>query len=141
MQPVRHLACALLLTLALPAWAGNGSDDTYQVSTAAAVLGVGGKGQASVTIAARKGWHLNPEAPLTLKLAVTPGLTVDKPKQGRSDLALSTPSQARFEVGITASEPGHKEIEAEASFVLCEENACRPIKEHVTLRVDVKPAR
>ena len=54
MQPVRHLACALLLTLALPAWAGSGSDDTYQVSTTAAVLGVGSKGQASVTIAAQR---------------------------------------------------------------------------------------
>jgi hypothetical protein len=123
---------ALLWAPALPARA----DDTYQVSKTDAVVTVGSKGKASVTIAAKKGWHLNAEAPLTLKLGTTPGLETEKAKLGRSDLALSNETQARFEVGVTATEPGKKTLEAEAGFVLCEESACRPVKEKLTLAVD-----
>jgi hypothetical protein len=130
-----HLLAAMLWALALPARA----DDTYQVSKTDAVVAVGSKGTASVTISARKGWHLNAEAPLTLKLGNAPGLQTDKPKLGRSDLALSTESQARFDVGVTASEPGRKTLEAEVGFVLCQEDACRPIKDKVSLVVDASP--
>jgi hypothetical protein len=38
---------------------------------------------------------------------------------------------------MTAAEPGKKTIEAEAGFVLCREDACRPVKEKMTLTVDV----
>jgi hypothetical protein len=130
----------MALAFAHPARAEDAHDPTYQVSATDAVLVVGTKGKASVTIVARKGWHLNPEAPFALKLEGAPGLLIDKTKLGRSDLASSTATQARFDVGMTAVEPGHKEVEAETSFVLCEESACRPVKERLTLRVDAKTA-
>jgi hypothetical protein len=126
------LHVAALSVLALPALA----DDTYQVSKTDAVVAVGSKGTASVTVSAKKGWHLNAEAPLTLKLGSSPGLQTDKPKLGRPDLALSTDSEARFDVGVTASEPGKKTLDAEVGFVLCREEACRPIKEKLSLAVD-----
>lgn len=126
------LVLMALLAPAIPARA----DDNYQVSKTDAVVTVGNKGKASVTIAAKQGWHLNAEAPLTLKLGTAPGLDIDKPKLGRSDLALSSETQARFDVGITASEPGKKALDAEASFVLCQENACQPVKSKLTLNVD-----
>jgi hypothetical protein len=128
---------ALLLASALPARA----DDTYQVSKTDAVVTVGSKGKASVTIAAKKGWHLNAEAPLTLRLATTPGLETEKAKLGRSDLAQSNETQARFDVAVTAAEPGKKTLEAEASFVLCQEDSCRPVKEKVTLAVEASEAQ
>jgi hypothetical protein len=131
------LLAAALSVLALPALA----DDTYQVSKTDAVVAVGGKGTASVTVSAKKGWHLNAEAPLTLKLGSTPGLQTDKPKLGRPDLALSTDAEARFDVGVTASEPGKKTLDAEVGFVLCQEEACRPIKEKVSLAVDATPTK
>ena len=121
-----------LLAPALPARA----DDNYQVSKTDAVVTVGSKGKASVTIAAKQGWHLNAEAPLTLKLGAAPGLEVEKAKLGRSDLAMSNENQARFDVGITASEPGKKALDAEASFVLCQENACQPVKSKLSLNID-----
>jgi hypothetical protein len=126
------LVLTALLAPALPAHA----DDNYQVSKTDAVITVGSKGKASVTIAAKQGWHLNAEAPLTLKLGTTPGLDLDKAKLGRPDLAMSNETQARFDVGITASEPGKKALDAEASFVLCQENACQPVKSKLTLNVD-----
>jgi hypothetical protein len=129
------IATALLL-LALPSHA----DDTYQVSKTDALVLVGGEGKASVTISAKRGWHLNEEAPLTLKLGTTPGLETDKAKLIRSDLALSNETQARFDVGIRALEPGKKTLDAEVGFVLCQESACRPVKEKVTIAVDASVA-
>jgi DsbC/DsbD-like thiol-disulfide interchange protein len=132
-----HWICKALVWMApfaaaLPAQA----DDNYQVSKTDAVVTVGSKGKASVTIAAKQGWHLNAEAPLTLKLGTTPGLDLEKAKLGRSDLALSNETQARFDVGVTASEPGKRALDAEASFVLCQESACQPVKSKLTLNVD-----
>jgi hypothetical protein len=112
------------------------ADDTYQVTKSDAATTVGIKAKADVTILAKKGWHLNAEAPLTLKLTPTPGVELDKAKLGRGDLALSTESTARFEVALTPSEPGKKTIAAEASFVLCQEESCRPVKEKLTLALD-----
>lgn len=131
------LALLALVLSALPARA----DDTYQIRKTDAVVTVGSKGKASVTIAAKKGWHLNAEAPLSLKLGETAGLSTDKPKLGRADLALSTETEARFDVGVTASEPGTRTLEAEASFVLCQESACRPVREKVALAVEASPAK
>jgi hypothetical protein len=130
------LCTAVGLTLLLKG-APGAADDTYAISKTDAKVTAGTQGKASVTISAKKGWHLNAEAPLTLKLLPTAGVAVDKAKLGRSDLAISNETTARFDVGISASEPGKMAIEAEAGFVLCEESACRPIKEKFTLAVDV----
>jgi DsbC/DsbD-like thiol-disulfide interchange protein len=131
---------ALTLCLAGSSRAGHAADTSYEVSKTDASLTAGGKGKASVTISAKKGWHLNAEAPLTLKLLPAPGVEVEKAKLGRADLALSNETSARFDVGMTAAEPGKKSIEAEAGFVLCQEDSCRPVKEKVTLAVDVASA-
>ena len=139
------LSTVLVLTLSLAGSSrasrasdtSDTSDDSYKVSKTDASLTAGGKGKASVTISAKNGWHLNAEAPLTLKLLPAAGVEVDKAKLGRGDLALSNGTSARFDVGMTAAEPGKKVVEAEAGFVLCQEDSCRPIKEKVTLAVDV----
>jgi hypothetical protein len=130
-----HLLFGLVVAVAIPARA----DDTYQVSKSDAVVAVGSPGKASVTISAKQGWHLNAEAPITVKLGTTEGLQTDKAKLGRADLALSTETQARFDIGVTASEPGKKTLEVDIGFVLCREDACRPIKEKVSLVVDSAP--
>ena len=137
------LSAVLLLTLSLVGLsrASRASDDrygdSYEVSKTDASLTAGGKGKASVTISAKKGWHLNAEAPLTLKLVPQTGVEVDKAKLSRGDLAASNEKSARFDVGVTAAEPGKKVVEAEAGFVLCQEDSCRPVKEKVALAVDV----
>jgi hypothetical protein len=127
---------AFALTLVL-AGSSHASDGSYEVSKTDASLTAGSKGKASVTISAKKGWHLNAEAPLTLKLLPAAGVEVDKAKLGRGDLAASNETSARFDVAMTAAEPGKKTVEAEAGFVLCQEDSCRPVKEKVTLAVEV----
>jgi hypothetical protein len=124
------------LLLAGPAFA---TDGTFEITKTDTVMPVGKKATASVTVTAKKGWHINQEAPFTLKLNPPPGVAVDKAKLGRADLAESSESSARFDVGLTMSEPGKKAIAAEAGFVLCRKDACRPIKEKLTLAAEATP--
>jgi hypothetical protein len=102
---------------------------------------VGARSITSLTIAARSGWHVNEEGPLSLKLLPDPGISVDKPKLSRPDLAQSTKDLARFDVAFTASEPGKKVINAEAIFVMCQASTCKPVREKVAFAVDVAPAK
>ena len=134
------LLAGLTLALAGPALAG----DLHDVTTTPAKAKVGASGKASVTLSAKNGWHLNQEAPVSLKLAAPAGVTVEKPKQTRKDLALSTQDQARFDVAFTATDAGKKDVTCEASFVICQDAACKPVKETVVLALDVeadKPAK
>jgi len=131
-----RLALASLAWLAAAPRSARAAEEAYEVKPSHAKATVGEKAMAHVTIAARKGWHLNAEAPLTLKLTPGPGITVEKPRLTRSDLAVSTDSAARFDVGLLPARAGSGEIAAEAGFVICQETLCRPIKEKVTIGVD-----
>ena len=114
--------------------------ELHDVTTAPGRTTLGAPGKASVTLSAKNGWHLNPEAPVSLKLAPAAGVTVDKPKLTRKDLALSTAETARFDVAFQGAKAGPSTIECEANFVICQASACKPIKETVTLAVDVSDA-
>jgi hypothetical protein len=130
-------ACAAWLVLAgSAAWA---SDNTYEVKTSPVKATLGEKAIASVNFATKTGWHLNAEAPFSLKLTPGQGITVDKPRLQRADLAAGTDTNARFDVALSASKEGHGEVQAEASFVICQETICRPIKEKLVIGVDASP--
>jgi hypothetical protein len=116
------------------------AEDIYEVKKGDAKAVVGVKATTSVTIAAKSGWHVNAEAPVSLKLTPDPGITVVKPKLVRADLAQSTEDLARFDVAFTASEPGKKTINAECSFVMCQATTCKPVKEKLALAIEVSPA-
>jgi len=100
----------------------------------------GGKGQVSVTLAAKNGWKLNAEAPMSLKLTPGAGVTVDKPKLSRKDLASNDGHAARFDVPFAAADAGKTSIDAEAAYVICQESACKQVKEKLTVAVDVGAA-
>lgn len=125
------LALVVGTVAATPAWA----DDTYEVRKTDVETTVGSQAKAQVTITAKKGWHLNAEAPLTLKLSAAEGVKLDKAKLARADLAQSDDNTARFDVALTATQPGTESVDAEAGFVLCQESACRPVKEKVSIAV------
>ena len=141
---MRHpIAATLGLLIAVTsargaAWAGGTNYDVKQDETKATV---GVKGKTNVTIAAKPGWHVNEEAPLTMKLSPDPGIAVDKAKLTRADLAQQSKDRARFEVAFVATEPGRKTINAEASFVMCQATTCMPVKEKIALAVDVAAAK
>jgi hypothetical protein len=133
-----HLSFAFALAV-LPA-AAVAAPETHAVKVSETKATVGAKGKTSVTLVGKNGWHLNEEFPVALKLAPGAGVTVDKAKLDRKDLAASTKDSARFDVAFTASEPGRKTIDAEATFAVCQEEACKPVKEKVVLALDVAPA-
>lgn len=137
-RTTRFVRFALLGLLApLAAATAHASSDMYDLSVGEAKTTVGAKAKASVTISGKNGWHVNEEAPVTVKLTPPAGVTVEKAKLTKADLAEHSKERARFDVGFTAAEPGKKAIAGEASFVMCQEQACKPVREKITLSVDV----
>ena len=84
-------------------------------------------------------WHVNDEAPSAWRSPCRPGVTVKKEKLTRADLAASTKESARFDIPVSATEAGKKSIAAEAHFVLCQEQACKPVKETRDPAIEVTP--
>jgi len=135
-----RLLLALFAVAFLVPTVARAEEKLYEIKKTEPKVAVGAKAAASVTIAARSGWHLNAEAPISLALTVPAGVTVAKPKLGRSDLDASTEQSARFDVSFEASEAGAKVVTAEARFVLCQEQACKPVKETLSLNIEVAAA-
>lgn len=133
---VSTLAAATLLFSAT----ARAEEKLYEIQKTDQKVAVGGKGAASVTIAAKSGWHLNGDAPISLALTAPAGVTIAKLKLSRADLAASTQQSARFDVPFEAIEVGAKVVTAEARFVLCQEQACKPVKETLALNIDVAAA-
>jgi hypothetical protein len=131
------LSLALMTTSAA---AGAAEEKLHEVTATPGKAVAGGKGQVSVTLAAKSGWKLNAEAPMSLKLTPGAGLTVDKPKLSRKDLASNDGHAARFDVPFAAAEAGQKSIDAEAAYVICQESACKQVKEKLTVAIAVDPA-
>ncbi len=112
----------------------------YEIKKTEPTVAVGATGTASLTITAKAGWHVNAEAPITVALTAPAGVTLPKAKLTRADLAHSSAEAARFDIPVSATEAGKKTINAEARFVLCQEQACKPVKETLALAVDITPA-
>ena len=116
------------------------ADALYEITQTIPKVAVGATATASLTIKAKSGWHVNGEAPINLALTPPAGLSVKKAKLTRADLAATTVDSARFDIPVSATEIGKQNIAAEARFVICQEQACKPVKETLTLAVDVTPA-
>ena len=133
------LASVATMSFVLAAGVSAG-DSLYEIKKTEPKIAVGATGTASLTITAKGGWHVNAEAPITVALTAPAGVTVQKAKLTRADLAQSTQESARFDIPVSATEAGKKTINAEARFVLCQEQACKPVKETLALAVDITPA-
>jgi hypothetical protein len=126
-------------TVALATAALAASESLYEIKKTEPKVAVGATATASLTITAKAGWHVNAEAPITVALTAPAGVTVQKAKLTRADLAQSTQESARFDIPVSATEAGKKTISAEAHFVLCQEQACKPVKETLALAVEITP--
>ncbi|HXI31653.1 MAG TPA: hypothetical protein VNG89_24615, partial [Vicinamibacterales bacterium] len=128
------------MSFVLAAGVSPAADALYEIKKTEPKVAVGATATASLTITAKAGWHVNDEAPITVALTAPAGVTLPKAKLTRADLAQSTKETARFDIPVSATEAGKKTINAEARFVLCQEQACKPVKETLALAVDVAPA-
>jgi hypothetical protein len=112
----------------------------YEIQKGPIRAAVGVPGKATVTVQAKNGWHVNDQAPITLTAKADPGVDLPKAKLTRADLTQSTKDAARFEIPFTATSAGNKTITAETRFVVCQEEACKPMKDTVALEVNVASA-
>jgi hypothetical protein len=124
----------------LAAGTALGADTLYEIKKTEPKVAVGTTGTASLTITAKAPWHVNAEAPITVALTPPAGVTLPKAKLTRADLAQSSNESARFDIPVSATEAGKKTISAEARFVLCQEQACKPVKETLAFAVEITPA-
>jgi DsbC/DsbD-like thiol-disulfide interchange protein len=132
------------LTLPVSLSRAHAEGATHELRKTDAKVAAGGQASAGLTIAGKNGWHVNAEAPITVSLvSADSALTVPKAKLGRADLAESSLEKARFDIPVSAAAgtaAGTKTITAEAKFVMCQESACKPVKETVALNVEVTAA-
>lgn len=136
-----RLFAASAVTLALLGSGGAiAADKTYEIQKSAPAATVGTPTKASLTVQGKNGWHVNEDAPITVTLKADDGIALPKAKLARADLAQSTKETARFEIPFSASAAGKKTITAEAKFVMCQEQACKPAKETVALEIQVADA-
>ncbi|MES1208851.1 MAG: hypothetical protein ABUS79_23175 [Pseudomonadota bacterium] len=135
----------MLLTLALlgaataSPVAHAAEEGLYEITKTDLKVPVGGTATTSLTIKVKGGWHVNGEAPISVALTPASGLSVQKAKLTRADLAASTADSVRFDIPVSATEAGKKTINAEAHFVICQAQACKPVKETLALAVEVAP--
>jgi hypothetical protein len=132
-------AIALMVVIGLTSSTAQ-AEELHEVIAPPAQGRVGAQGRTTVTLTGKNGWHLNEQAPVTLKLTPSAGLTVEKQKLNRKDLVEDTKDKARFDIPFVAKQEGDQKIEAEASFVICQEAACKPVKQKVALSVAVAAA-
>ncbi|HET6150159.1 MAG TPA: hypothetical protein VFH68_21645 [Polyangia bacterium] len=133
-----------LVAAALPVARAHADGATHEIRKTDAKVAAGGQASAGLTIAGKNGWHVNAEAPITVSLVSgDAALTVPKAKLSRADLAESTRETARFDIPVSAAAgtaAGTRTINAEAKFVMCQESACKPVKETLALNVEITPA-
>lgn len=142
MKSLSHTIAFLIALGSLGSSARTHAGELHDVKADESKAVVGAKGKAGLTLLAKGGWHVNETAPITVKLLPGPGVTLDKNRLTRADLVEKTQDRARFDVAFTATEPGKKTIDVEASFVICQESACKPVKEKAVLAVDASaPAK
>jgi hypothetical protein len=138
------VALALAVTLGglprLMSGIARADEPTHEIQKTTPHATVGVPATASVTVQGKNGWHVNEEAPITMNLKADPGVDLPKSKLGRPDLASASKQSARFDISFSASGAGKKTITAETRFVMCQEQACKPVKETVALEIDVASA-
>ena len=141
--PLR-IALFALAGLALPLARAHADVATHEIRKTEPKVAAGGQASAGLTIAGKNGWHVNAEAPITVSLVSgDAALTVAKAKLSRADLAESTQQTARFDIPVSCAAgtaAGIRIINAEAKFVMCQESACKPVKETLAFNVEVTMA-
>lgn len=139
-----RLIVALVALLAAPALRAQTPSDTgadgYTIEAAAPQkpLRVGEKGKLLLAIHPKAPWHVDPRAPLTIKLELPAGLTAEKAQLGRKDALDPKAEVPRFEVPFAAAAAGPQEARAHLKFFLCRDTICAQQQKTVALPVTVK---
>jgi hypothetical protein len=131
----RAASALLLLLAALPARA----EPVWELLPAPApALKVGRSASVSLTILPRPGHRLDPEAPVLVHVRGE-GVTPARALYRRADAADPRAEAPRFELELTAAQPGTARLEARCTFYVCRGERCRPVEAIQRWTLDVRP--
>lgn len=139
---MRSLAAVVLIVSAGTARAADpdSGKDGYAIDTSGSTraLALGGKGKLSVAIQPKAPWHVDPRAPLKIRLEAPAGLAVEKVAFARKDALDPKAEVPRFETPFQAKAAGAQEAKAHLDFFLCKDTICAKQTATVALPVAVK---
>jgi len=106
----------------------------------ALTLAAGARVAASLTIVPVPGRRLAADAPLSLRLTVTPadGLKLPRRRYTLADAADPRAEAPRFDLAVEALAPGAYTVSVDARFWLCAAHTCRAVRDHIELPVTVE---
>jgi len=137
----RAIALSLAAALAAPAAAEVAADaaKSYRLETegSTASLRIGEKGRVVLRfVPVEKGVHVDPRAPLKIKVEASPGLRAEKASLGRADATDPKSESPRFEVPVVAVAAGAQEAKLLLDFFVCSDSWC--VKQARTVAVPVQ---
>jgi hypothetical protein len=137
-NPAMRRLAMLVMLFAWPASAATPAEHELR-SGGAVELVAGARGAASLTLVPSAGRRIDPDAPLSLRLAVTPaeGLKLPRPRLGLADAADPRAEAPRFELPLEAVAAGSYLLTVETRFWLCRQKTCRPVRDTTTIAVTV----
>lgn len=124
------------------AWSGAAPPSDYRIAVADRVTVTEGERTAvSLTVAARTGYTISHDGPLTLALSATPDGAVTLPRSHyrRSDAADAHAENPRFDLALVAGAPGKATLTIDAHFWVCARRTCRPVHDRRQVRVTIAP--
>ena len=140
---MRALVVLVALGSSAVALADAAEAPEHELRTSGAVeLAPGARGAASLTIVPAAGRRLAAEAPLSLRVSVSPasGLKLVRRRYGLADAADPRAEAPRFDLGIEAVAPGSYTVSVDARFWICMVRTCRAVRDRVEIPVTVVPA-
>jgi len=112
----------------------------HELRTGAPVtLAPGTRAAASLTIVPAPGRRIDADAPLSIRLAVTPatGLKLPRRRYAVADAADPRAEAPRFDLALEGAAAGAYTLTVEARFWLCAARTCRAVRDTVEIPVAV----
>lgn len=134
------LVTLLAAAAAAAALAAAAEPPEYELRTSGALeLRAGDRGAVSLTVAPAAGRRIDRDAPLSVRVTVTPatGLKPLKARYALADAADPRAESPRFDLAVEATTPGDYTLSADVRFWVCAKKTCRPVRETVTVPIKV----
>ncbi len=121
--------------------AGAAPPPDYRISVERAVTVTEGERTAvSLTVAARAGYSISRDGPLSLSLSAAPegAITLPRSRYRRADAADAHAENPRFDLALVAGAAGQATLTIDVHFWVCAKRTCRPVHDQRQVRVTIQ---
>lgn len=98
----------------------------------------GQAGAVHVRLVPRNGWHVNQDFPVAITLEAPSEVGLAKTQLARADAAAFSEQEFRFDVALTPTAAGTRELRADVRFAICTDENCLPQSARLALPVVVR---